>query len=215
MPEELDEAATALSATRSPIVSRWNRAKSPFSNFYLWLLGYIPPDHPCYDKHTQPPDLVFSNTDEGIKHTIRTYDVLRGEIKREDDLINQRITWCILPSAGILATVGAVALKAGPGIHIPDWGVAAFGSVLILAGVFTAYYCGVAVTAARMQIEYLFCMYYRNQGAFTRLGLPRPFGRQDVHKSGVGYSQKTPLIMMHLWLFILVAWLIYSVPRWT
>lgn len=136
------------------------------------------------------------------------YNYVRQEIKREDDLVNQRNTWCILSSAALIAGIATIASKlVVPNLRLsPE--IAITGAVLMVAfsvaGFLLSLFCCRAVVAARKQIEYLFEIYNDNRETFLQDGLFRPFGRLSAHRSGIGYSQMAPLIIMHIWVVVML-----------
>ena len=167
------------------------------------LLHYEPPSHPCYRDRQREKLLPIDDHD-----ILRAYTVLREEIKREDDLIDQRNSWCLVYSGGIFAGIAAMKVLEGLGKQtIADFSLV-LGTALIVSALILSLHCARAVTAARMQIEYLFCTYYLNREAFERRGCFRPFGKGAVHESGIGYSVLTPLILVILWSILLALWLI-------
>lgn len=190
---------------RHPKESRDQQGLSLLGELSQWLLNYRPPQEPSY--WLQDRDKIL---DVSPEHLDRLFDIIRSEVKREDDLIDQRNTWCILFSAGIFAAIGALKVAEMSGTTPVKIAAMLLGIALIGAAARVSLQCGRAVTAARMQIEYLFSFYMRNREKFEKLGLPRPFGRRSGHERAVGYSQITPLVTFYLWVMIGLLWIAMS-----
>lgn len=175
------------------------------------------PDEPRGDFFKRIWNVVRGRTDptdpqvpQGIEQLPRPdlqhlFDAIRQEIKREDDLINQRNTWCILATTALVAGIVTVASRAST---LSSGLVVAILVGFSLAGLVLSIYCVNAVGAARNQIEYLFRVYNDRDDTFLKHGFFRPFGRQKAHKSGIGYSQMTPRIIACVWIVILLASLV-------
>lgn len=153
----------------------------------------------------QRPETQDAQKPQGIHalerpQLIHIFDAVRSEVKREDDLINQRNTWCILSTAALVAGIGALASKT---TIIPLWLIGLLMMSFSLVGLRIAYLCAKAVLAARIQIEYVFKVYNDNSEAFLKAGLFRPFGSQASHESGIAYSLALPRIIFLFWVIIM------------
>lgn len=152
----------------------------------------------------------------------RIYDAIWRNMDRENNLINQRISWSILLTAGFLTAQTFVLSRVLEVLSAERQSsltpatyslmVGAFGLCALLsfiAGIFSRQ-TKHGVDAAQRQLMYLKRRYFRLKVGRKSLfqdvmRLPRPFGNSDDHLSGNIVSQRFPFVMMFVWyLFFIV-----------
>lgn len=145
------------------------------------------------------------------------YDAIWRNMDRENNLINQRISWSIMLTAGfltaqtfVLARVVEV-LSAERQVGLNDNAYfLMFGATCLCAGLsyLAAYFCQqtrAGVDAAQRQLSYLKRRYYRlrtddKKSLFQdKMMLPRPFGNNQDHSSGNVVAQHFPKVMSTVW----------------
>jgi len=148
-------------------------------------------------------------------HCYRIYESIWRNMDRENNLINQRITWAILLTAGILTAqtflIGRVfeSLTRGSDLTSEARQIMAFSFFLCAClSSLAAFFCfrvDQGVKAAQTQINYLKSRYERlvceKKNLFQDvMKLPRPFGNPNDHLSGNSAAKIFPIALMAIWI---------------
>lgn len=148
----------------------------------------------------------------------RIYDAIWRNMDRENNLINQRITWSILLTAGFLTAQTFVlsrvleVLSSERDNDLPNFAYVLMVCAFILCSVLSAFAADFSrrtkhgVDAAQRQLMYLKRRYYRLRTSDGKslfqdvMLLPRPFGNDVDHNSGNVVAQWFPKIMFLVWM---------------
>ena len=160
------------------------------------------------------------------ERAIQAYSKIAEQITKEDELVNQRLTWGASINGALLALLGV-----GGGLfkdslqHSPIF-VTIFCGIAILLSIIGMLVCWETIKGikgARKQIHYIREIYnHRWQPEIeNKLGLPRPFGVDDkTLRIDPWWGDNLFRLMISLWVFVIVvcvlaaAYHIARQPHW-
>lgn len=144
----------------------------------------------------------------------RIYESIWRNMERENNLMNHRITWAILLSAGVFAATTFL-VNAILQAHDPSGlkSGALFAAMALMAGTAIIFSLRTmeGVKAAQSQLDYLLETYTPLKETFERdFGLPRPFGDKNDHLRGNHAADTFPKMMLWIWIFIFLVEIILA-----
>jgi hypothetical protein len=146
-----------------------------------------------------------------VTHHYRIYESIWRNMDREDGLVNNRITWALVLSGGlltatfVLSAVIVAIINNGPKFGSPAnaSGLITFVMAILAAiGCYFSFKSKQGVDAAFGQISYL-QEQYKEQGGKAlfedRYKLPRPFGDKRDNEGGSNAATAFPTILISFW----------------
>jgi magnesium-transporting ATPase (P-type) len=133
------------------------------------------------------------------------YDAVSKNIERENALINFRIVWAILLSAGIVGTETFIITFVKENYGDQHSVKIAAQLIVLVLSVIATIFCVLStsgVWAAQAQMKEVKKSYYAHETDFSSLGLPRPFGDKVSHKTGNYNAAVFPLALCVLWIVL-------------
>lgn len=190
----------------------WRRAFGILKNYH-WFRRWIRPRHKDFpwvpenlpaDPLPRPLPLGAKDPDdkELASRLQRIYDTISKNIERENALINFRITWACILSAGVLGAEGVI-VNYVAAYHAGDiwYHRMAQLSVVILSAI-AIYFCIMSllgVNAAQRQLEYIKLVFRARKHQFAEYGFPRPYGASLNHILGNYTAKAYPIALIFLW----------------
>ena len=165
------------------------------------------------DPDADPPPvakakLVATNDDVGV------YRIFADQTKKEDDLINYRMTWCVTINGGIFAIIAALFDK----IPAKDAALENLGFItLALAAIVISVVTILSIVAANRQLTIIKIDYKDNWGEyFHERHLPVPFwdGMKEIKKRD-DYAKIKHLLRLNFWhpqiilITVIILWLLF------
>jgi hypothetical protein len=135
----------------------------------------------------------------------RIYESIWRNMARENDVMNYRLTWAILFSAGVFTATSILLTAVTRAIETQiGWGgisaILLLMSVLSATGVVFSVRARQGVIAAQDQHDYLRKRYNRHSHRFAKLGWPRPFGERIAHDRGNKAAMVFPVLLIRIWM---------------
>lgn len=161
---------------------------------------------------TQPLNSFFwggmvSDTDS--EATRSAYETIKACINRESDLVIRWLTMLVVINAGLMA--GMLQLITNDPSIADD---RLLGAIIAVTAILSTGFIFFAIDAASDQFEYLRKRYLDEEQAYSKLGLPRPFGDENEEKRTkffpryfykvMGKPFIIPTVILVLWLLALV-----------
>lgn len=161
---------------------------------------------------------AMTTESQQVEDHYRIYQSITVNLDRENHLINHRITWAIIFSAGIFAASAILASAIVSLVPTVATGMQSGGqpaasvlfirgllfllmAVLAGSGVFFSIRTREGVRAAHSQLEYLVGQYAKMAQVFeAQHGWPRPIGDKHDHLSGNNAAMAFPELMYWTWL---------------
>lgn len=144
---------------------------------------------------------------------IKYYEFLRDEIKREDDITNQRLTWAMAIQGFLIGSITAN-LSFGWDLNakIPlaiIFSKYALFLVIGLSGFTFAFITYLGVLGARRSIDYTKTLWEERNDAWALYPdyVPQPCGREKAFTFGRYYALGIPVAFMIMWLTEIVIFL--------
>lgn len=129
------------------------------------------------------------------------YKAIARGLDHEALVMNHRITWAIVYSAGLFAA-SAIFIN----VILQFRGVPlAVGMILLIisgisaTGIYFSWTTRGGVIAAQNQFSYLYKLYFQSEEQFLAAGYPRPFGDPHAHRTGNYAAMVFPYIMLISW----------------
>lgn len=136
------------------------------------------------------------------KYVATSYSAISRGLDHEAKVMDHRITWAILYSAGLFAASAIlinIIVTRVPNSSILTGLILLIMSGISATGVYFSWTTRAGVMAAQNQFRYLYEEYYKHQEAFDAAFLPRPMGDRLAHRSGNFAAMVFPHIMLVSW----------------
>ncbi|MBN9335281.1 hypothetical protein [Devosia sp.] len=138
--------------------------------------------------------------DYPTEHLLSRYQSICRGLDHEATVMNNRITWAILYSAGLFAATALLI----PVVSTADSTFARGAFILVIAvvaasGAYFSRSTSMGVNAAQEQFERLVEWYQESKHQFDEMGLVRPFGSRSSHLHGNKAAHVFPRLMFASW----------------
>lgn len=148
---------------------------------------------------------IISQADPGYIDVVQYYTFVRDEIKHEDDITNQRLTWAITFQGFLIAAIGTLIGFVWSGgdaiIALRKVTLAVLPCIGIVFGIIA--YNG--IWASRTAIQAVKDGWEIRNGVWNLYPdhVPQAFGQGDAFRSGTGYAVSIARMFILIWIIIL------------